>query len=66
MDCPTRYAISAQMPTPTNPENAGWTESRPIRRHTNTSAATPTAAPIAGSRPDRPDTATKVTTGSEE
>ena len=45
------YAMSALIPTPKNPEIAGWADSRRISRHTKISAATPSAAPIAGSSP---------------
>jgi hypothetical protein len=49
-----------------NPDNAGRVDSRRISRHNKTSAATPSADPIAGNKPERLETATKVTTGSDE
>jgi hypothetical protein len=60
------YAMSALIPTPKNPEIAGWADSRRISRHTRISAATPSAAPIAGSNPRVVDIGTNTTTGSEE
>ena len=54
------------MATPKKPENAGCADSRRIRRNSITSVATPSAAPIAGSKPKRLLANTKVSTGSDE
>jgi len=49
-----------------NPEIAGWTDSWRISRHTRISAATPSAAPMAGISPKKLEIGTKTMTGSEE
>jgi hypothetical protein len=62
----TYQAISAQKPTPMNPDTAGWTDSRRTSRQIRISAATTSAVMIAGSRPNSDETGTKTTTGSDE
>ena len=54
------------MATPKKPEKAGCGDSRRISRHSKTSAATPSADAIAGSKPDTLEATTKITTGSDE
>ena len=49
-----------------NPEIAGWTDSRRISRQTRISAATPSAAPMAGISPKSVETGTNTRTGSDE
>jgi len=54
------------MATPMKPDTAGCVDSRRSSRHSKTNPATPSADPIAGNKPDRLESTTKVITGSDE
>lgn len=66
MDAPTTQAISALSPTPMNPDTAGWIESCRNSRQARITAATPSAALMAGTSPKAVLTGTSTATGSAE